>query len=285
MYFAHLFSHCIIAEEAFRPTSCNNIARRKKYKRFFFLSEEKNLPVLLNPKIEGGKGWVIFLYDFIQITATYCPVGGIGRRGERNGCYFSSPIRKTVHARWGLVEATQLQAMTSQLSAKEIFRAVFAVSAGKNQGVDGWVEGYLGDNIAGAHISHAEVRGIDLVTETGLDNIADADFLSAQKVLPLPHRFLGIVVTQVELKDYIQCSPQKTVAAAITEIDILFPEFTERETRRRQGADNKLAGPFGDEDLVWVIVKKNGFLLICCAPKKAIFLLWSLKTSRQGCYR
>jgi hypothetical protein len=34
-----------------------------------------------------------------------------------------------------------------------------------------------------------------------------------------------------------------------------------------------------------VIVKKNGFLLIYCAPKKAIFLLWSLKTSRQGCCR
>ena len=65
--------------------SCNNIAGREKYQRFFLLSGQKNLFILFNAKIEGGVGRIFFFTMFIQTIAADRHVGGIRGRGEGNG--------------------------------------------------------------------------------------------------------------------------------------------------------------------------------------------------------
>ena len=63
-------------------------------------------------------------------------------------------------------DAVKVQAMALQLSTKEIFRTVLAVSAGENQGFKGWVQGKLRDDVTQLDILHTKVGGIRLIPET-----------------------------------------------------------------------------------------------------------------------
>ncbi len=87
------------------------------------------------------------LTKFIQSAAADSPVGGIGGRGEGNGGDLSLAMEKAMHPRGFVADAPQFHPMTLQLPAKQILWAVLAISPGKDQGIDGGMQGNLGKDI------------------------------------------------------------------------------------------------------------------------------------------
>ena len=130
----------------------------------FLRSGKENLSVLFHAEIKGGEGGIFLFAKFIQSAAADSPVGGVGRRGQGNGGDFSTQIGKFVYPRRFPADAIELQSLAAQLSSKEIFRAVLAVSPGEHQGMESWMQGDLGQDIPQLYISHPEVGGIDLVS-------------------------------------------------------------------------------------------------------------------------
>ena len=214
---------------------------------------------MFHAKIEGGKGRIFFFSLFVEAVTANGHIGSVGGRGNGNCGDFPIVKRKSMHPRWLIADVVEVQAMLAQLPTEEIFRAVFAVSTGENQGVETGMQGNLGDDVTQANIPHAKVGGIDRLPVTGFDNITDAHFLPSQKIQTLIDGFPRVVKPQVEVENCIEHWPQQAVATAITESDILCPELSKRETRRRQGADNDFTRPVGDEDRVGVTMVKNGF--------------------------
>lgn len=157
---------------------------------FFASSGHKNLFVLFNAKIEGGKSGIFFFSLFVEAVTTDGHICGVGRRSYGDCGNFPIIKRKLMHPWWRATDAKKAQAMVAQLLAEEIFRAVFVVSTGKNQGVEGRMQGDLGEDVTQANIPHAKVGGIDYLTVTGLDNITDAYFFPSQKILALIDCFL-----------------------------------------------------------------------------------------------
>lgn len=89
---------------------------------------------------------------------------------------------------------TQVKSVALQLPAKKIFRTVFTVSAGKEQGMKRWMQINLGDNVTQVDIPHPEVGGIDLLPVTGLDNITDPYFFTDEEFFSLDDRFRRVII-------------------------------------------------------------------------------------------
>jgi len=81
------------------------------------------------------------------------------------------------------------------LPAKQIFRAVFAIPAGKNQYLYSGVQLQLPEYISLPDLHHAKIRGIYFLSPARLDDVADTYILPKQKILSFFYRLPGIVIT------------------------------------------------------------------------------------------
>jgi hypothetical protein len=124
------------------------------------------------------------------------------------------------------------------LPAKQIFRAILGITAGKNQRSNRWIQLELAEYIPLPDFQHAKIRSVYLGSPAVFDNIADADFFPDEKILAFFYRFKGIIIMESETKDFIQNRPQHAVAAPVAEINIPLFEFSLRKPRRRQSPDN-----------------------------------------------
>ena len=178
----------------------------------------------------------------------------------------------------------QDNSMALQLSAKEKFRAVFAVTTGKDQGIKGRMQGKLSKDIPHLNIFHPEVGGISFFPPAGCNNIANSYFFPAKKDLSLVHRFRGIVIVQGKAENDLDDRPELPVTAAVTKIDILFLQLTKGKPRWRQGSDEKLFRPFGNKNRVRMTMEKNNTPLFRAFCRLAICLAFR-GTFRQGYYQ